>query len=495
MRKNQENIILALFAIIVIGPVLYYHIPPYYFTPDILYVKAKLLAVMQGSLFSDPVTGFPTMHPPFYHLVLAVPALIGISTEALPLLVSIFNVVLTLVFTYLVISRLFNSTVGLFTALLIPFINQHMGPSYLFLATAFYFSIPFFLAGLWLYLKPKQTMRHWILTGVLWGITFLISPGYVFVIGLFFLYELGVQRNFRRVIYTGIPFALALTPFYVQLYLVQATGMAGTSAFSLWRGIPDGEWMDAFFRYFLSPADGRLSHWYIIPAMAIFISGVVLGIRSKKARPYIIIFGAAWLLTAYHFNYFQYGPRIYFFLSLFLAAVVMEFIFSHLKGRAAVIAGIAFLSLISFDYLRQTVPEMSEYASSYDGYREIGAGLRTNLGKYITPGSFVLADEQTYRNFIMPYFPVKALVAHKTGEYYQVNSKLSAEMLDDLNYFRQSTTAEQIDFICRKYRMTVAVFGGNDKDISGFEVISRIWRQVYRDRYFVIYVQPEGQNR
>jgi len=70
MSKYRVIPVLTLFLLIMAGPILYIFIPHYYLTPDILYVKAKTMWVTNGHLYTDPVTGMPTFHPPYYHLFL-----------------------------------------------------------------------------------------------------------------------------------------------------------------------------------------------------------------------------------------------------------------------------------------------------------------------------------------------------------------------------------------------------------------------------------------
>lgn len=494
MKKYSHEILLALFAIVAIGPVLYYSNPPYYFTPDVLYVKAKLMAVLRGDLFADPVTGFPTFHPPFYHLILAPFALMGISAETLTHIVPIFNVIGTLVLVYLIIKRFIDKTVALMTAILLPFINQYMGPGYLFLGTAFYFSIPVFLAGLWMYVSLKRRIGVMIGIGVVWGIAFLISPVYFFVIGLFFVYDAISKRDFVPLTALIVSFLVALFPFYIQMYTVYATNMAGTSAFAIWRSMPDGEWFRQFFLRSVSPTDGRLVHWQIIPAVILCITGLIVGLRNKRLRPLIILFVIAYVLTAYHFNNFQYGPRILFFLSLFTVASSISVIVRYLPSqKASLVVLVAIGVLFTANHYYQSIPTLEEHASQYKKFSEISTGLRENLGQYIEPGDFVLAGELTYRNFIMPYFPVKSLVAYKTGEYFQVNSKLADEMKNDQMYVKMDGSPESIKFIANKYHIKTAVVGGKDTHFPGFQQINKSWTKVYQDPYFAIYLRPDSR--
>ena len=92
MKKSVVWIILIVFSLMVLGPLLYHHLPPYIFSPDIQYAKGKVLRVMEGELYNDPVTGFPTFHPPYFHCVLALLVWFGLDLDHALAIVIIFSV-------------------------------------------------------------------------------------------------------------------------------------------------------------------------------------------------------------------------------------------------------------------------------------------------------------------------------------------------------------------------------------------------------------------
>ncbi|MFH1699740.1 MAG: hypothetical protein ABIE07_04055 [Candidatus Zixiibacteriota bacterium] len=488
MNKYTHEIFLGLIIIVIIGPLLIFQSPPYFHTPDIQYMKAKTLAVMRGNLYDDPVTGFPSFHPPFYHLFLSGAASIGISLEIMPLFMAIINVWLLLIFSYLMLCRIFDKTTALLTSAMIPYINQYMGPGYLFLATAFYFSLPIFIAGIWIYLREKQTNLTRILTGILWGIAFIISPVYLFVIGFIFLYEIFWRRQWSKTAILIATFLVAIIPFLIQAYIIFSYQMAGTTAFSFWRGWPDPDWLKQFIGYLLYPVDGQITHWQVFITLAIFITGV-MGIRkSNSIHFFIFVFLIAYLFTSYHYNVYQYGPRIFFLFGLVLTAYMIKYLRESIKLKlvaqgiivAFVLYGIGEHLYRSFDYLENE-------KSNYLNYRQIGGGLKNNLPGFVMADDYILASTITYSNFIMPYIPVRTLVAHLSGEYFQLNSKLASEMLKDYNDFMASNKPELVDFICRKYNIKIAIIGGRDVNQNGFKTIMKHWEKVYEDQTFKIY--------
>ena len=175
MNRKLELTLLILLILAIIGPMFYYGFPFYESSPDMAYVKAKVLQVLTGNIFTDPISGYDTLHPPMYHILIAPLKAIGLSFRVILILVSIFTVTLTIVFAYKVLVILFDRPTALLTCLLILFINYFMGCRGILLASSFYFSVPFYLAGLWLYLISEKFLKLTIISSLLWGITFFVS--------------------------------------------------------------------------------------------------------------------------------------------------------------------------------------------------------------------------------------------------------------------------------------------------------------------------------
>ncbi len=496
MIRDWKVWALALLIILLVAPVLFYNAPLYYFTPDMQYVKAKIMRVMQGNLFADPVTGYPNFHPPWYHFVISIPARLGISLDGLLRYAAVQNISLIILFSYLTLARIFKRPTAVFAALLIPFVFQHMGPGQIYLATAFYFSLPFFLAGLWLHLRPASTTLTVVLTAILWGMAFLISPVYVFLIGLVWLYELVMRRRFRAMALFAAVFLVIMTPFFVQAYLVYGTSLAGASTFALWRGLPDLDWFGGLLRYLASPIEGKPVVWYVIGAMALAILGFIGLRRRERSIPFVWLVAAAYLLTAYHFNY-TYASRILFFLTLFLAGLAVEFLQSVIRRPTAITALLLVMALLgNTDHFVRYLTLFRIQDRGMVTYQTSAGGLLAHLGAYIDPKGYILATGLTYRTMILPNFPVHALFAYKTGEYFQLNPDISRRLQDDYGQLMSSEDPAYIDEVCRAYNMKTAVVGEvSEMTVPVFRTIAGYWTLVYRDGYFRIYVRPDTPGR
>ena len=106
--KNRNALLLTVLAATLLGPLLYYRAPLYESAPDIFYVKAKVLQVLQGGIFIDPVSGYASMHPPYYHLFLAMLKAIGFDLNTILMAASIFIVATTIYFVFKIIKQVLN---------------------------------------------------------------------------------------------------------------------------------------------------------------------------------------------------------------------------------------------------------------------------------------------------------------------------------------------------------------------------------------------------
>ena len=465
--------------------------PLYYFLPDIQYVKAKIMRVMQGQLFADPVTNFPSFHPPFYHLLLSFMVRAGIDLDRALVLIAAMNMILTIVLAYLVIKNMWDRETALLTAAMIPFLLNYMGPGYPFLATAFYFSVPIFLTGLWLYTMPSNNWQLACGTGLLWGTAFLISPVYLFLVGFLAAYELFLRKNVAKSGLTAGVFLLVIIPFYVQAYTLYGIGMEGTSAFAVWRGVPDALWFKTTIMYFISPNSEHLSFWQFIPIVLILAMGIGALWRFGSHRPLLAVAALAYLFTMYHFNK-QYASRILFFYSIFWMAGAVHFIKARAKPRLWAYVLIVPLILYGItDHLVTTTRLFSAQEQNVKADKQAAALLTPILKKIIGPQDRIFATEKTYRMSIMPYIPVFGLMAYKSGEYFQLGSTVAKEMRSDYDELLAATQVDVVEFFCRKYNIQAAVAGDIKEMYSPvFQTIDQNWPLIYKDDHFRVYRRP-----
>ena len=493
MKKYAHIWILFIGFLVIAAPFLYYHFPQYYISPDLTYVKAKALWVMNGRLFFDPVSGIQTLHPPFYHLFLALLMRLGGKIDTILFWVSVVNVFLLGLFAYLALRNVFRKEIAVVTVLLIPFINRYMGSSYLFLASSFTFSLPIFLAGLWVFLHEREKLGLAILAAFLWGIAYLVSPGYLFLIGFAFLYDLYTRRNWRRFLALVITFLITIIPFFYQVYVVlsfyAANSLGQASTFALWRGLPDLAWWGSLIRNFLAPADRAFMDWHTALVIGIIGIGTIGYIRLKNRHPFPVIALLAYLFTFYHFSA-QYASRILYIFSIFAAAYAVLWLISQERYRRVAYAATALLLLYSTaDNVVRNTRYFAEHVDTFKKFDFIISRVQPKFIQYIRPGGFVLASRQTYYNYILPYFPARGLIGARSGEYFQLPEKLAKEMETDFETLIGSTDREQINVLCIVYGINYAVSFFNDR-APVFGQLENWWQKLYTDGLITIYRRP-----
>ncbi len=489
LKEHIREILLALLVLAILGPVFYFGRPLHLTTPDLKYAKAKVLQISQGDIFADPVTGFDTFHPPYFYLVLAGLRQTGLAIDTALVVMIILQVTLLVLLSYITLRTAFDRSTAFLTCLMIPFIVPFMGSLNILLANSFYFSVPFYLGGLWLYLKPQINAKRSVLIGLLWGFALLISPVYIFLLGLTFLYELLNRKRYKHFLIMAATFLITIIPFFIQAGIIFSWHLWGSSAFAFWRGVPGGEWAADLMTEFITPAHVAFG----IPSaihLIILLTAVMLMIRTRRVYWYVPLSLAAYLLTFYHFSG-QYAIRIHLFFSLFLVASLIGALrTSRIKPLVwqAPLGLIVAYSLVF--YYTATVPNFQYEAPLYSGYQEVGRQLWDNADKYLAKNRYVFCTKRTYLDYLGPWIPVHSLGAYKTMEYFQLNSRIAADLNADYETAMASSDYDTIAQIAGKYGITAAVISGADVDIPLFKVLLQRWKTVYRDDYFIIVKKP-----
>jgi len=461
------------------------------FSPDVLYVKAKIMWVLRGDIFADPITGYDTMHPPWFHVILAPFYAAGIGRDTILSLVTVFNVALLFFFTYRIIGHVHDRRVAFWTCVMIPFIVEYMGPRNILLATSFYFSIPFYLAGLWLYVRSASSNRGAIGAAILWGLAFLISPIYLFLIGLTFVYEATIKRRLRRFLILVSVFAVMLIPFYVQLYTVYSQGLGEAQTFSLWRGIPGPAWWHDMAVEFISPTYHTILSIPAIAHMIILLIAIAVVIKRKTIHWLLPLSLAAFLLTFYHFSG-QYAIRIQLFFSIFLIAMLLSYLCKTGRRRLfSIIVSIVLSGYAVYHHVTMTGVIYGNEIPNYREHQEIGRELRNHFGDYLEKESYIFCSNLVYLRYILPHYPVHALEGHRSMEYFQLPRGIAADLHADSRLIENSDDYAVIDSIAQKYGITSAIISEVAIGVPLYETLARNWEVVYQDGYFGILKKPE----
>jgi hypothetical protein len=368
-----------------------------------------------------------------------------------------------------------------------------MGSNYLFLASSFTFSFPIFLAGLWLFLRKQADIRISVLTAFLWGLAFLVSPGYLFLVGFAFLYDLYERRDYRRFFAMTGTFIVTLIPFFYQVYVVlsfyAANSLGRASTFALWRGFPDPAWVVSLIRNFLAPADRAFMDWHTIAVAAIFAAATMGYIRSKNRLAFPLIALAAYLFTFYHYSA-QYASRILYVFSIFATAYAVQWLMWWKRYRRMAYAAVFLLAIYSMTgHIVRTTRYYAQRVEPYATFKHTMEHIHPKLLQYLQPAKFVLASSEVYRIYIMAYFPARGLIGARSGEYFQLPEGLAEEMKADHTTLMTSTDRNTINTLCLTYGIDYAVSFSYDK-APVFRQLDGWWQKVYSDKTMTIYRRP-----
>jgi hypothetical protein len=449
---------------------------------------AKVLWVLEGDLYTDPVTGLVSFHPPFYHMLLSLFVRLGCSIDHILLVISVFNAGALFIAVFLIIRKRLNDNIAIFTVLLLPFIINYMGHGNFYLATAFSFSLPIYLLGLRVYLSRPPTRKTDIFTSICWGAAFLISPVYVILIGCTIGYELIWKRDIRRFgILAGV-FLITISPFFIQVFEVSRAGMPKTATFSAWRGFPDIEMIKRALVYFLSPVANSVITWQPIISVALFSLGIISIIRNRPIFAYPVIVFIAYILTSYHFSP-QYAIRIHFIMSFIIVGYAVWYLISFRHYRKIIIPILLVLVAYgAFDHFHQTYKLLKVKSGYYQGLIISRTQLWNNLDEFFVKGERILATDETYRIFILPRFPVHALSAWRTAAYFQINQEIAVSLEKDYKKLMGSSSIHYINHICEKHSIRKCLIMKDvDAEVPALRVIARKWQLVYEDDFFVLY--------
>lgn len=493
-RDHSHALLLTLVVLAMCAQTLYELVPPHLYSADLQYVKAKVVQVMEGHLLMDPVSGYQTFHPPFFHIILAPFRLIGLPWSWLLLLVSLVDISLLTFFTYRLVTDLYGRTAALCTAAALPFVIQFMGVAQPLLPTAFYFSISFYLAGLWLYLKAGKTTRRSLSVGILWGVAFLISPSWFFLIGFTFLYDLLIVRDYRRSAVTIGAFLAMMIPFVVQAWILYQQHLHTAGTFAFWRGFPGWSFWSETVPGIIAPtgrpleSPGPIIHLCLLAAFAIIV------VRSRRIHWYVVVSFAAYLFTLYHFS-LQYAIRMQLFFSIFVVARLAR---SVAASQVRTLGFAAVVGLAAYGVYDHAVVMHKRYrADNFLAEKLVRTDFVPTLQRLTEPGDFILATKSGYLYHVAAEVPVHALGAYKTLDYFQVPPRISEAF--EANYQRMIWAPSYDDLrpILDSFQIEVAVF--THIDIRGNytvkDIIRRRWPKAYDDGWVMIYQRPADDLR
>jgi hypothetical protein len=294
--KIQENLvipILVLFlSILYISPLVSIPSPIGRFFPDVAFQAAKVLYSSTGHFFNDPVTSYPTIYPPVYHIIVgSIMRLLGSNDSWLVL--SRFHIFLMIgmfLSAYFLARFWFNPRVGLLSALFMGAIFDMPNWSGMFFPTPFLLGLTFMI--------NSTTLTYLALQGRKWcfypaelvtGLAVTTWPAFVpvaviFIAVIFYCQNTKTSSIGNLLKFVSACLVLPLLIWVPQFVLLSRQHLMGQGSFGLWKGIPAFGWFaDFVFRFFTLGGFDNKEHW--VTALfginyIVFIGLAITGFRS-----------------------------------------------------------------------------------------------------------------------------------------------------------------------------------------------------------------------
>jgi hypothetical protein len=485
--------IIALLVFLIAAPALYYGEPHGLYFPDLQYVKAKTNYLLDGHLFADPVTGYPTIHPPFYHLFVAPLKLAGLDYTSALLVLLVFNIAMFFTFSYLIVKTVYGNPTAILTSLTIPFLYVFVSGSTLNLPASFAFSISFFLAGLWLLLRQSDSIRQSLLVGLLWGIAFLISPLHLFAFGPVLIYQFFFRKEYRNTLIMAVTIGVVSIPFIIQTAMLVEQNLGHSTTFSFWPGLRDFIWAGNILTGLLVfDKDG--SFWVATAIAAAAVAGSCFAfLKQRRVHWFVVTSAVSFVLVSFHFKE-QYAERMLLFLMLFLLAASIRFLLSNTQRMRYVL--VAVLLVGGYSMLRHfqlSIESFYPSMSTSNRVRDNAWRLPGIVRGLTEPEEFIFCTKDTYRYYLMHDWYGHSLGCYRTMEYFQLDSYLAQRLQADYHSAFKAKTYDQVLPIINKYDIRIAVFKTTKKESTMllYGLIAERWPKVFDDGYFRIFRRPE----
>ncbi|HEX7402308.1 MAG TPA: hypothetical protein VF369_09030, partial [candidate division Zixibacteria bacterium] len=331
--KVQENLVIPIMvlflAILYVSPLVTIPVPVGRFFPDVDFHAAKVLYSSTGHFFNDPVTSYPTIYPPVYHIIVgSIMRLLGSNNSWYVLSrFHIFMMIGMFLSVYFLTRLWFNPRVGLLSVLFMGTIFDMPNLSSIFFPTPFLLGLTFMVNSITLTYLALQG-RKWCFypAGLVTGLAITTWPDFLPVAVILIAVIFYSQNNRTKSISNPLKFALAclVLPLLIwvpQYILLSRQHLMGHGGFGLWKGIPSLSWFaDFVLRFFTLGGFNNKEHWvtalfginYIV-CMGLAIWGFRSLGKSALLKKFLGLFIVLFLLCIPVIHYifsFMYSRRV-----------------------------------------------------------------------------------------------------------------------------------------------------------------------------------------
>ena len=484
-------------------------IPVGRYTPDVAFHGAKVLYCSYDHFFNDPVTSFPSIYPPVYHIIAgSIMRVLGTGNNWYMLnLFHIFTLVILFLSVYLLANSLFNPRAGLLSVLLLGSIMDMPIESGMFFPTPFLLGLALVINSttlVYLALRGKK----WCLypSGFLTGLAVTIWPAFlpvafILTIIVFFILEKASSR-FLHLLKFILPFlVLPLIVWIPQYMLLKSHHLLGHHSIGQYKGIPGLGWfLDFAVRFILLGGFAHSYKWVVALfglIYAFLIAFAIMGFRSlgkqhMLQKRFLKLFFILMLVTLpllhYVFTY-MYSRRFQVLFSMVIVIVATFYLLTKLGkyrilGISFMVFAAGFSGIWNFHKVHEYVLENKQ---SYEIVKKYTTGVLEFFESRTAFGDYIFATARTYREVIFGNIIRFNLVLHREGNYYSLNPELSRKMLVHYNTILYSDDFSLIKKTLGYYNIRYVLIHKKEPPYyPGLKKLIENCNTVYRDEWFSI---------
>lgn len=454
--KIQEKLvipILVLFlAILYVSPLVTIPVPAGRFFPDVDFHAAKVLYSSTGHFFNDPVTSYPTIYPPVYHIIVgSIMRLLG-SNDSWYVL-SRFHIAMMIgmfLSVYFLARLWFNPRVGLLSVLFLGAVFDMPNWSGMFFPTPFLLGLTFVINSITLtYLAFQGRKWCFYLAGFVTGLAITTWPAFLPVALILIAVIFYSQNNKSNSISNTLKFVLAcmVLPLLIwvpQYILLSRQHLMGHGEYGLWKGIPALSWFaDFVLRFFTLGGFDDKEH--AVTALfginyIVCIGLAIWGFRALEKgtllKKFSGLFTVLILLSIPIIHYifsFMYSRRVQVLFSILLVISAAYYLITHFnkKHKLPGLALIVWIAVFANGWNVYTGHKyVVETRERYETWKKYATGALGFIQSHTKPGEYIFATDNMYRFIIIGNILRFNLQAHRSGNYYSLNPDLSKKLAD-----------------------------------------------------------------
>jgi hypothetical protein len=478
--------------------------------PDVDFHAAKILLCSAGYFFNDPVTSYPSIYPPVYHIMVgSIVWLTGAANSWSVLgMFHVFMLIVLFLSVYLLAKVLFNPLVGILSVLFLGAIFDIPNQSPIFIPTPFLLGLTVIVNTVSLVYKGLQGKRWcFYLAGFLTGLAVTIWPAFLLValillVIIFFVPEKGSKYP-GDLLKFALPFLiLPLVVWIPQYLLLSEFHLTGTDTIGRFTGIPGPNWFfDLVYRFFL--LGGFDWHQYGVTVLfgMTYVILLVLAIldylsldgqdllRKKFLKWFLVLMILVLPVVNYAF-FSNYTRRVQVLFNIPVIILAAHYLLGKFKKkyRILVVAFAVWAALFANGWnVYRAHSSLLDTRNRYQDWKTDAAGVLQFLHANTSFGDFIFSTKKTYRWVIAGYLVRFNLLAHRTGAYFSLNPELSEKMLKQYNTVLGSSDLDLIMRIFREYKIRyVIIYQDEPEQFPGLQLLLEHCTPAYASEFYRI---------